>query len=50
MVNCYQKSIEGIVVNTFPEKEIKIYPDDKPWYNEENEKNEAKTLYERKKK
>ena len=34
MVNCYQKSMERIVVNTFPEKEIKIYPDDKPWYNE----------------
>ena len=47
MVDDFQKSLEALVSNTFPEKSITIYPDDKPWFTEKLRKlkRERQRLY-----
>ena len=34
MVGSFKTTTGVLVENTFPEKRIQIYPDDKPWFNE----------------
>ena len=47
MVKTLQEYLEKLVFNTFPEKKIQIYPDDKPWFTEKlrNLKRERQRIY-----